>query len=76
MSNLVTKVRLSVVERGLVVGACLDKIKRAEREARKEQRQVPRAEMDRLQSDLRDARRNVDSAECSLAGCSKYPPLA
>lgn len=73
--SLRERVQLAVIERTLVVGACFDKIKRAEREARKENRPVPRFEMDKLQGELRDAKANVASAEAAAAGVSKYPPV-
>ncbi len=73
--NLLTRVRMSIVERQLVVSACHDQIKRAERDARKDNRPVPRSQMDALQSALRDAKANVWSAEAACEGVARFPPL-
>lgn len=73
--HLVTRCQMALVERQLQVEACHTRIRKAEKEARKENRAVPRAEMDKLQSDLRDAKANVFSAEAGLMGASKWPPL-
>lgn len=74
--DLRDKIRGEIVCRQLAVKAATDAVKRAEREARKESRGVPRSEMERLQADVKFARAQLDSAHCSLEGVLRYPPVS
>ena len=74
--NLKANIQAEIIVRQLAVAAVNDRIKRAEREARKENRPIPRSEMDKLQDDLKFARGNVNAAQVSLEAVCKYPPCA
>lgn len=73
--HLKTRIQAEIIVRQLAVAAVNDRIKRSEREARKENRPVPRSESDKLQEDLKFARGNVNAAQISLEAVCKYPPL-
>jgi hypothetical protein len=74
--NLITKLRLRLELYRLEIAACHDRVHRVERDARKENRPVPAAEMQKLQREIRDANANLDSCEASLAGVLRFPPIA
>lgn len=70
-----TRLRTRVALHRLEIAAAHEQIKKAERIARKENRAVPKEEMQVLSSVLRDAKLNERSAVAALEGAIKYPPL-
>lgn len=71
-----TRVQMELVGRQLAVGAAMKRLQKEEREAKKDSRPLPASRRDSLDADVFAARLAVRSAEASLAGVSKYPPLS
>lgn len=73
--TLGSRLRERVLACQLGIGAAYKAIARAEKEAAKNKQPVPRHILDKLNEAVAQARLECYSAEASLAGASKYPPL-
>lgn len=74
--DLRDRLRMEVVIRRLAVTRAYERLKKEEKEATKERRQVPRGLREELQRDIADATGNVESVVAALEAASRFPPLA
>ena len=69
------KLKTESIVRRLQVWQAVKRLREEEREAAKEKRPIPPSMRARLQSDIADARLNVNSVMAALGAAEKYPPL-
>lgn len=76
MSNLASRLKTRLAQANLAVAAARQEISRQERIAKKDKSVVPPYQMEKLMAEVNYCRDEVASVEASLAGVSKYPPIA
>lgn len=76
MSNLVSRLKTRHAQCQLAVAAAYQEIARQEKIAKKDKTVIPPFQMEKLVAEVTYCKNEMYSVEASIAGASKYPPLA
>lgn len=76
MNYLVSRLKTRHAQCQLAVAAAYQEIARQEKIAKKDKTVIPPFQMERLVAEVTYCKNEMYSVEASIAGASKYPPIA